>query len=155
MNHTPKHIKRILTTTLLLLVFITSHFGPAWSWHDETHVALAKAAGYAKWFNATGADMIKTKAGWIERKNHYVNNPRGITVTKEMVFKQVSLYDKKGDTVGHLYGAIIASIRKYMKIKKSGRYAEYHLAFAAHYIGDLSQPFHNTVYNTYNRKSVV
>jgi hypothetical protein len=144
------HIKKWLTITLLL-IFITSHPGPAWSWHDETHVAMAKAAGYAKWFNATGADMIKTKAGWIEKKNHYFNNPRGTTVTKEMVLKQVGLYDKIGDTAGHLYGAIIASIRKYIKVKKSGKYAEYHLAFAAHYIGDLSQPFHNTVYNTYNQ----
>lgn len=140
-----------MATAAILLLFIAAHPSPAWSWHDETHVAIAKAAGYAKWFNATGADMIKTKAGGIEKKNHYVNNPRGTTVTEEMVFEQVDRYDKKRDPEGRLYGAIVASIRKYVKIKKSGKYAEYHLAFAAHYIGDLSQPFHNTLYNTYNR----
>lgn len=121
------------------------------AWHDETHVAVAKAAGYAKWFNATGADMIKTKAGWIEKKNHYVNYPRGTVVTEDMVFEQAGRYDKKGDPEGRLYGAIIASIRKYIKVKKSGNYAQYHLAFAVHYIGDLSQPLHHTVYNTYNK----
>ncbi len=33
-----------------------------------------------------------------------------------------------------------------------GKYGEYHLAFCSHYVGDLSQPLHNTVYNSYNRK---
>ena len=136
---------------LILTVILLSYSLPAWAWHDETHVAIAKVAGYAKWFNATGADMIKVKAGDIERRNHYVNNPRNTIVTPEMVMEQVEKYDATGDRTGHLYGAIIASVRKYLEVRSTGKYAEYHLAFAAHYIGDLSQPFHNTVYNTYNR----
>jgi hypothetical protein len=115
-------------------------------------VAIAKAAGYKKWFNAAGADMIKVKANRIEKFNHFANNPRGTAVTAQMVLRQVKAYNRSGDPHGHLYGAIIAAVRDYLKEKKSGKYGEYHLAFAAHYIGDLSQPLHNTLYDDYNRK---
>ena len=53
---------------------------------------------------------------------------------------------------GKFYGAIIASVRDYLKEKQKGKYGEYHLAFCSHYVGDLSQPLHNTLYNSYNRK---
>ena len=53
---------------------------------------------------------------------------------------------------GHLYGAIIASLRKYKDEVESGKYGQYHLAFCAHYVGDLSQPLHNTRYNPFNKK---
>ncbi len=137
--------------TLILIIVLSSYAPATWAWHDETHVAIAKVAGYAKWFNATGADMIKVKAGNIERRNHYVNNPRDTIVTPEMVMEQVEKYDTTGDRIGRLYGSIIAAVRNYIKVHKAGKYAEYHLAFAAHYIGDLTQPFHNTVYNKYNQ----
>jgi len=120
------------------------------AWFDETHVAVAKAAGYAKWFNACGPDMIKLKMGDRERHNHYVNNPRGRVVTPEMVLAQVEKYDQI-DQQGHLYGAIIASLRNYITDKKEGKYAEYHLAFCAHYVADLSQPLHNMEYNSFNK----
>jgi len=55
--------------------------------------------------------------------------------------------------MGHLYGSIIASVRDYLKAKDEGKYGEYHLAFCAHYVGDLSQPLHSMLsYNSYNRK---
>jgi len=47
---------------------------------------LLKKSGYEKWFNATGADMAKLKAGKKESLNHYANNPRGTIVTPEVVF---------------------------------------------------------------------
>lgn len=138
-----------LLTVLTTIVMTDSSY----SWHDETHVAIAKAAEYKKWFNAAGADMLKIKAGFTERLNHYTNNPRGTVVTPDMVFRQVEKYDGKTDVMGHLYGAIIASLREYIKEKEKGKYGEYHLAFCSHYVGDLSQPFHNTLYNEYNRKN--
>jgi hypothetical protein len=33
----------------------------------------------------------------LKKKNHYVNNPPGNTVTAEMVLKQADLYDKPSD----------------------------------------------------------
>ncbi len=144
-------MKRWMLVTAMLL-FSVVHFSPAQAWHDETHVAIAKAAGYRKWFNATGADMIKVKARRFEKSNHYVNNPKGTVVTAEMVLGQIDAYNRSDDPDGHLYGAIIAAVREYLAVKKTGKYGAYHLAFAAHYIGDLSQPLHNTAYNAYNRK---
>jgi len=139
--------------TLLSIFFVISFSGNSYPWHDETHIAIAKATGYKKWYNAAGADMAKLKAGDVEKQNHYVNNPRGTTVTPEMVLKQVKKYNQTNDLIGHLYGAIIASVRDYLKAKDEGKYGEYHLAFCAHYVGDLSQPLHsNLLYNSYNRK---
>jgi hypothetical protein len=132
---------------ILFIVFPT--YG--WSWYDETHIAIAKAAGYYKWFNATGADMAKIKAGKIEAHNHYCNQPRGTFITPEIVLRQADLYNQI-DGKGHLYGAIIASVREYIRGKREGKYAEYHLGFCAHYVGDLSQPLHNTLYSPFNRE---
>jgi hypothetical protein len=47
-------------------------FGPCG--FDETHIAAAKVAGYSKWFNVCGLDMIKVKAEKWEIE-------RGITIT--------------------------------------------------------------------------
>lgn len=142
-----KSIQFVLALSLLTL------YSPSWAWHDETHIAIAKAAGYEKWFNAAGADITKIKAGDVEKKNHYVNNPPGTVVTAEMVLNQADSYNKPLDLKGHLYGAIIASIREYQTTTLTEKYAEYHLAFCAHYVGDLSQPLHNTLYNEYNQKN--
>jgi hypothetical protein len=144
-------MKKSITFILALSLILFSTQG--WAWHDETHIAIAKAAGYEKWFNAAGADITKIKAGDIEKKNHFVNNPPDTVVTVEMVLDQAGRYNKPHDTKGHLYGAIIASIREYRTTTQTGKYAEYHLAFCAHYVGDLSQPLHNTLYNSYNRKN--
>jgi len=138
---------------LLSIFFITSFADNSYPWHDETHIAIAKVAGYKKWYNATGADMAKLKAGRKERYNHYVNNSRRITVTPETVLQQAEYYNEPTNIMGHHYGAIIASVRDYLKAKHEGKYGEYHLAFCAHYVGDLSQPLHSTLlYNSYNRK---
>jgi len=139
---------RTVTTLLSFLILAFPALG--WTWHDETHIAIAKAAGYEKWFNAAGADIAKIKAGAVEKRNHYVNNPPGTIVKAKMVLDQVDHYNKSSDIMGHLYGAILGSIREYRTTTLKGKYAEYHLAFCAHYVGDLSQPLHNTLYNVYN-----
>jgi len=139
--------------TLLTVFFIISFAGNSYPWHDETHIAIAKTTGYKKWYNATGADMAKLKAGRKERYNHYVSNSRGTTVTPETVLQQAENYNNPTDIMGHLYGSIIASVRDYLKARDEGKYGEYHLAFCSHYVGDLSQPLHNTLYNSYNRKN--
>ena len=86
-----------------------------------------------------------------EGHNHYVNNPRGTVITSEMVLAQAEKYNQI-DNHGHLYGAIIASVRDYLREKNKGKYGEYHLAFCAHYVADLSQPLHSIVHNAFNRK---
>ncbi len=123
----------------------------SYGWHDRTHIAVAKAAGYDYWFNAAGADITKVKAGAREEKNHYFNNYINEAVTDKMVIDQAPRYDNPSDEEGHLYGAIISALRNYRMDKNAGKYAEYHMAFAAHYMGDLSQPLHNILYDQYNK----
>ncbi len=141
-------MKRLHTVLLLVLIVFGSN---GYAWHDKTHIAIAKAAGYQYWFNAAGADIAKVKAGDVEEKNHYFNNYENETVTDKMVLYQVRLYNSPSDSEGHLYGAIIAALRDYQKKKATGKYAEYHMAFAVHYIGDLSQPLHNMPYDHFNQ----
>lgn len=139
---------------LAFWIFLLALFTPSLShaWHDETHLAVAKAAGYYKWYNAAGPDIAKIKAGDKENFNHYANNPPNTVVTPEMVLAQVNRYNDPTDETGHLYGAIIASLRDYRSAKASGKYAEYHMAYCAHYVGDLSMPLHNTIYDDFNRQ---
>ncbi len=121
------------------------------AWHDRTHIAIAKAAGYEYWFNAAGADITKVKAGAVEEKNHYFNNYKNEEVTDKMVIEQFPRYDSPSDEEGHLYGAIVSSLRNYRSGKSVGKFSEYHRAFASHYIGDLSQPLHNVIYDNFNK----
>lgn len=137
--------------TLVLICFIILSANGAFGWHDETHLAIAKAARYYKWYNSAGADITKIKAGQVEKCNHYVNNSNEVEVTPKLVLEQVKKYNDSYDTEGHLYGAIIASLREYEGLARIGKYAEYHMAFCVHYIGDLSQPFHNIPYDDFNR----
>jgi hypothetical protein len=142
-------IRRILLVCCLML-FSTQ----ALAWHDRTHIAIARAAGYDCWFNAAGPDIAKVKAGDLESYNHWFNNSRGIVITPQVVMNQISRYNKSGpkDAEGHLYGAILAALREYARSIDSGKYGEYHLVYAAHYLGDLSNPLHNTPYDDFNRK---
>jgi hypothetical protein len=80
--------RHVTVVTLLALLSLLCPISSR-AWHDETHIAIAKVAGYHKWFNATGADMAKLKAGDTERHNHYVNNPPDTVVTPEMVLDQI------------------------------------------------------------------
>ncbi len=142
------HFKIICFLALFLSVFIS---GTAFGWHDKTHLAISQAAGYENWYNTAAPDVTKTKAGDVEANNHWYNNNAGVDITAKMVLGQAGKYNNAGDTEGHLYSAIIASLRDYLNGKKDvDKYAEYNLAFCAHYIGDLSMPFHNMPYAKFN-----
>lgn len=138
---------------LTIIVFLLSLLPVnAAGWFDATHLAVAKAAGYDKWYTAVGADMAKIKAGSIEEYNHFYNNPGTVDVTPAFVLEQSDKYNDPRDSAGHLYGAIIASLRKYLQDTNKGKYSSYHLGFFAHYITDLSQPLHNIEYDDYNKR---
>jgi hypothetical protein len=108
------------------------------AWNDKTHLAIAKAAGYPRWYNAVGPDIAKIKAGDKEVRKHSSKNPPDTVITPQMILVQVAKYDDKRDEKGHLYGAIVASLRNYKSAKASGKYHEYYLAYCVHYVGDLS-----------------
>jgi len=138
-------------TSIIIFLLALSCASTVFGWHDETHLAVAKAAGYYKWYNAVGADITKIKAGPVEKNNHYFDNIQNVNVTPGLVLEQAKRYNDPKDNEGHIYGAIIESLRNYIETKEKGNYAEYHLAFCAHYIGDLSQPFHNIPYDNFNK----
>lgn len=138
-------------TAIFALVLILAATGPAAAWYEETHLAVAKAAGYGKWYNAAAADIAKAKMGAREGHNHYHMSPHGTVITPEMVFEQARRYDRI-DFEGHLYGAIIASFRDYLKTRKAGKYAENQMAYLIHYVGDLSMPLHHSPSSAFSRK---
>lgn len=140
-----------LRYTILCLFTIAILPTISFAWHNNTHLAIAKAAGYEQWFNAAGADIAKLKAGNIERFNHHFKNNNNIEITPELVFAQVKKYNDPKDPEGHLYGAIIAAVREYKSSVLKDKYTEYHIAYAAHYIGDLSNPLHNVSNDSFNR----
>ena len=146
------NMNHYLLKTLILFLFLLT-CAPAHAWHDHTHVMVAKVAGMASWYNAAGPDLAKIKSGNIESYNHWFNNDAEAEVTVKMVFNQISRYNQRkiSDAEGHVYGAILASLRAYEKTARAGKYAEYHLAYCAHYIADLSQPLHNIPHDDFNK----
>lgn len=140
---------KLLVVLGLLLTCSQAH-----AWHDQTHLTVAKVAGLNSWYNAAGPDLSKIKAGNIESYNHWFNNNAEAEVTSRMVFDQIERYNQRNkllDSEGHILGAIIASLRAYEKDLRAGKYAQYHLAYCAHYIADLSQPLHNIPYDDFNK----
>jgi hypothetical protein len=144
-----------LTLTVSIIFGLISCSGQSLAWHDKTHLAVAKVAGYAMWYNAAGADIAKIKAGNRERYNHWYNNNLKEEITAQIVLDQIARYNKAdmpADAEGHMLGAIIGALRDYEKDSALGKYSEYHLAYCAHYIGDLSMPLHNIPYDEFNEK---
>lgn len=143
---------KILKFVVLITVWLAAT--NAGAWHDKTHITVAKVAGLVSWYNAAGPDLAKIKAGNIESYNHYFNNNAEAEVTAQMVLDQMERYNLRNkllDFEGHLYGAIIASLRAYEKDSREGKYAKYHLAYCVHYMADLSQPLHNIPYDVFNQ----
>ncbi len=147
-----KHAALKITVILYVMLLFVSQ---AQAWHDHTHLAICKTAGFDMWYHCAGPDIAKIKAGDIEAFNHWFNNNAEAEITPQMVFDQVERYNHANiffDTEGHLLGAIIASLRAYEADHRAGKYAKYHLVYCAHYIGDLSMPLHNTAYDDFNEQ---
>ncbi len=134
----------------MIIVIMTA--APVFAWFDETHISIAKAAGYQKWYNAAAADIARVKLGKREGYNHYHNSPKGTLITPDMVLREAQKYDQP-DSDGHLYGAIVGALRAYLDARRKGLYADNYFAYVVHYIGDLSMPLHHTLYNDFNKKN--
>ncbi len=135
----------------MILVVVLSAFDAS-AWHDKTHLSVCRAAGLDMWYHCAGPDIAKIKAGQAESYNHWFNNDAEVEITPQSVLFQVERYNRVADEEeGHLYGAIIASLRQYRKTLQEGKYALYHLVYCAHYISDLSMPLHNIAFDDFNR----
>jgi hypothetical protein len=129
----------------LVMVLFVSCFSSAMAWHDRTHIAVGVAAQFDQAYNLAAPDVAKLKADTVEEYNHWVDNSEATTITKALVKGQIQKYNvgTERERTGHLYGAIVAAIRAYQDESGAGKFATYHLAYAGHYIGDLSMPLHN------------
>ncbi len=144
-----------LRIAAMAALFCGQPFQPeALAWHDKTHLSVAEAAGFELWYSSAAPDVAKSKEMFepFEKPNHFCNNTANQPVTPEMVMKQAGSYNKPCDDEGHLYGAIIGSVREYQAASRTGKYANYPLVYCAHYCGDLSMPLHNTPYDDFNKK---
>jgi hypothetical protein len=147
-------MKYVKFKIIVILCFLFLFASQASAWHDRTHLAICKAAGFDMWYHCAGPDIAKIKAGNIEEYNHWFNNTAEAEITPQMVLDQIEHYNKRSkifDAEGHLLGAIIASLRAYEKDHRSGKYALYNLVYCAHYIGDLTMPLHNIAYDDFNQ----
>jgi len=148
-------MKYLKLKMVIILCFLLLFASQAQAWHDKTHLAICKAAGFDMWYQCAGPDIAKIKAGNIESYNHWFNNTAEVEITPQMVMDQIERYNKRYkilDLEGHLLGAIIASLHAYEKDRRSGKYALYHLVYCAHYISDLSMPLHNIAYDDFNEE---
>jgi hypothetical protein len=137
-------MKRIPIGFLVIVLFV-SCFGSAMAWHDRTHIAVGTAAQFDQAYNLAAPDVAKLKADTVEEYNHWVSNSETTAITKALIKGQIQKYNvgAESERTGHLYGAIVAAIRAYQDESGAGKFAVYHLAYAGHYIGDLSMPLHN------------
>jgi hypothetical protein len=145
---------KYVTLKMMMVLCLLSLVSQAQAWHDKTHLAIAKTAGFDMWYHCAGPDIAKIKAGNVESYNHWFNNTAEVEITPQMVFDQVERYNQRNkffDPEGHILGAIIASLRAYDKDLRSGKYAMYHLVYCAHYISDLTMPLHNIAYDDFNK----
>ena len=148
-------MKYVKLKAVIILSFVLLFASQAPAWHDQTHLAICKAAGFDMWYHCAGPDIAKIKAGNIEAYNHWFNNSAEAEITPQMVLDQVERYNQRNklqDPEGHLLGAVIASLRAYEKDLRSVKYALYHLVYCAHYISDLSMPLHNIAYDVFNEE---
>lgn len=148
-------MKSLKLRVVIIAGFTLLFVSQAMAWHDQTHLTIAKAAGFDKWYDCAGPDIAKIKAGNVEAYNHWFNNIAEAEITPQMVLEQIERYNQRNriaDSEGHLLGAIIASLREYEKTLQSGKYAMYHLVYCAHYIGDLSMPLHNIAHDDFNKE---
>lgn len=124
---------------LLVTVFTVSFHGLSYAWMDKTHIAIGQAAGFDSYYDLAAPDVAKIRAS-EEGPNHYFDNEANGVVTVNAIKKQIEDTDHSH---GHLYGAIIENLRKYIELKRAGKFADYYMVYVGHYIGDLSMPLHN------------
>jgi hypothetical protein len=149
-------LKVSLVKAVAVLISVFLFCSPAKAWHDETHIAVGKASGYAQWYNLAAADIVKTQIKSLgladgEGQNHFYDAER--PTSSQDVYAQVEKFGKDNDPEGHLLGAILYKVREYQKAVVSGKYGEYHLAIVGHYCGDLSQPLHLSRYDSFNKNT--
>ena len=126
------------------------------AWTDQTHMAIAKAAGMKSYHNACVPDVAKTlsfvgRLGKNDGQAHFFDAAK--TPTMDDLEAQIEMigYQRDDAPDGYIMGAIVNSVRKAKSWTEMGKYDDYNYAIVAHYCGDLSMPLHMSVYDDFNR----
>jgi hypothetical protein len=136
-------------TLALLTLAVASLAAPAHAWFDDTHRAVMEASGAPYGSCVAIAPDILAHRLVTEGPNHYSNQAAPITPAD--VLRQVDRVDR-ADAAGHVYGAIVVSARHVAAALASDKRPNYAYGFLAHYVGDLSQPLHNSPYDAFNQQ---
>lgn len=143
-------VNRLLIVLMFAItILIVCAVSSVSAWHDKAHIAVMDASGapYSSCL-AISPDVVATKLP-KEAANHFTYVDK-VTVTINDVSMQVKYYDS-ADSKGHLYGAIVAAANNVRdKLAKCQR-PDYSYSFLAHYVGDISQPLHNSPFDLFNK----
>ena len=142
----------MMKTRILILVIAATLSIQSICWHDATHIAIMQASNTSYSPCLAIAPDVLTRKLPSEAQNHYTA-VHGTEVNAQNVFEQIKYYDMANDSTGHLYGAIVAAYRQVVISMLSGNRPDYDYSFVAHYVGDLSQPLHNSPYDSFNKKN--
>jgi hypothetical protein len=93
-----------LTLTLTIIFGLISFSGQSLAWHDKTHLAVAKVAGYDAWYNAAGADIARIAN--LSRKLGYRLAKEDRNMTPEEAYVQL----------GHSASLLKAVLQHYKRI---------------------------------------
>jgi len=88
-------MKYVTFKIMMVLCCLWLFASQAQAWHDQTHLAICKAAGFNMWYHCAGPDIAKIKAGNIEAYNHWFNNTAEVEIMPQMVFDQVERYNQR------------------------------------------------------------
>lgn len=144
-------------TALLLTLYLLPSAG-AFAWTDQAHMAMGKAAGFRRFQNCAGIDIARTVAAinglpQTDEQAHFFNAPADYEITADDAYAQLQDIGKSREECpeGYLLGAILHTVRLCKEKTESGAFDDEYYAVLLHYITDLSQPFHMTVYDDFNR----
>ncbi len=144
-------------TALLLSLYLLPTTS-ALAWTDQAHMAMGMAAGFRRFQNCAGIDISNTVAAinglpQTDEQAHFFNAPADYEITADDAYDQLQYIGKSREDCpdGYLLGAILHTVRLCKEKTESGAFDDEYYAVLLHYITDLSQPLHMTVYDDFNR----
>lgn len=147
---------RALMTVLLVLGMIPMTNAQAWT--DQTHMAMGLASGFVCFHNCVAADVSHTVAAvnaltQTDEQAHFFDAPADYVLTAADAYAQLRDIGKSRAECpdGYLLGAILHTTRLCKERTASGAYDDEYYAVLLHYVADLSEPLHMSVFDEFNR----
>ena len=129
------------------------------AWTDQAHMAMGKAAGFARFHNCAAPDVSHTVAEinaltQTDSPAHYYNALPDAVITVADAYSQLQSVGQSATDCpdGYLLGAILHTIRLCKEKTTAGAFDDEYYAVLLHYLADLAQPLHMRVYDDFNRE---